>query len=661
MPLKVRNRFCEVALCGWAEPFAGLGRALGLPDERPALRAAWRSLLVNQAHDSICGCSIDDVHKQMEGRYQTSEGLASETAARALERLAGLGPTRRARWDDGIDVAVWNPSPHPRTDIVRFAMDGHPVFMIGNAGEEIHSLVMASLLHAGITVDGEPARVVVADDPGRVRMVPEQDPWEIEFVAKDVPPFGWRRYRLKPGPSAPSADDDGRRIAVGDLAVEVHNDGTLSVSSGGHTWSGLMGVEDIGDRGDTYDFDPVAGPGLALDDVRIGRSRHANGVEELSVRRVLSIPSGLAESRDARAETTTPLVLSALIRLVPGTARVDLDVTVDNAAEDHRLRLRFPTGETECWAATTFDVAVRTPEAADDEGWVHPAPATFPHQGWLSAGGLTVGAPGLPEAELTADGTIAVTLLRSVGWLSLMDLRSRPIPAGPGIPAPGAQCLGRFRTQLHLWLGHHRPGELARLALDAEVGFRAVAAGPSVMVEPGHSLLALEPSSLVLSACKPAEEGDGLVLRVLNVGDETSTAVLRLGVPVRSASSVRLDETPDGKAIEVDGPTVTFPVPAHGLHSVLLTLEPPAPPAARAARLEAIVMQAALDAHYKQHPEARPSLADLAIAAAELDGHPLATQPEELRRAADEIVQRHPDAEADDVLLWAEARAATSA
>jgi hypothetical protein len=54
-------------------------------------------------------------------------------------------------------------------------------------------------------------------------------------------------------------------------------------------------------------------------------------------------------------------------------------------------------------------------------------------------------------------------------------------------------------------------------------------------------------------------------------------------------------------------------------------------------------------------------LADLAIAAAELDGHPLATQPEELRRAADEIVQRHPDAEADDVLLWAEARAATSA
>jgi len=76
------------------------------------------------------------------------------------------------------------------------------------------------------------------------------------------------------------------------------------------------------------------------------------------------------------------------------------------------------------------------------------------------------------------------------------------------------------------------------------------------------------------------------------------------------------------------------------------------------ATLEAIVMQAALDGHYAQHPEARPALADLAIAAAEIDGHPLADQPDLLRRAAAEIITRHPGADADDVVLWAEARAA---
>jgi hypothetical protein len=73
--------------------------------------------------------------------------------------------------------------------------------------------------------------------------------------------------------------------------------------------------------------------------------------------------------------------------------------------------------------------------------------------------------------------------------------------------------------------------------------------------------------------------------------------------------------------------------------------------------LEAIVMQAVLDDHYKQHPQARPDLGDLAVAAAQLDGHPLAAQPERLRQAAAEIARSHPDASPDDVLLWAEARA----
>jgi hypothetical protein len=83
--------------------------------------------------------------------------------------------------------------------------------------------------------------------------------------------------------------------------------------------------------------------------------------------------------------------------------------------------------------------------------------------------------------------------------------------------------------------------------------------------------------------------------------------------------------------------------------------------AALRARLEAIVMQAALDDHYVRNPDARPSLGDLAVAAAELDGHPLAAQPEKLHQAAAEIVETHPDARPEDVVLWAEARALPAA
>lgn len=83
--------------------------------------------------------------------------------------------------------------------------------------------------------------------------------------------------------------------------------------------------------------------------------------------------------------------------------------------------------------------------------------------------------------------------------------------------------------------------------------------------------------------------------------------------------------------------------------------------AALRAALEAAVMQAALDEHYAVHPRSRPDLGDLAVAAAELDGHPLAAEPGRLRRAAAEIVEKHPGATPDEVVLWAEARALPAA
>lgn len=68
-------------------------------------------------------------------------------------------------------------------------------------------------------------------------------------------------------------------------------------------------------------------------------------------------------------------------------------------------------------------------------------------------------------------------------------------------------------------------------------------------------------------------------------------------------------------------------------------------------------MQAALDAHYAQHPTARPSLAEVALALAAQDNSPMAGRPDIIRRAAEEVTARH----ADDVLLWAEAQHAVGA
>ncbi len=69
--------------------------------------------------------------------------------------------------------------------------------------------------------------------------------------------------------------------------------------------------------------------------------------------------------------------------------------------------------------------------------------------------------------------------------------------------------------------------------------------------------------------------------------------------------------------------------------------------------LEAAAQRAVLDAHYEAHPEARPDLAEIALATAQLDGHPLEQQPELVRRAAAEIVAVIDDPTPDEVLSYA--------
>jgi len=77
-------------------------------------------------------------------------------------------------------------------------------------------------------------------------------------------------------------------------------------------------------------------------------------------------------------------------------------------------------------------------------------------------------------------------------------------------------------------------------------------------------------------------------------------------------------------------------------------------------RVEAFAQSLALEEHFAAHPHARPTLGDLAIAAAELDGHPLADHHELIRQCADEVAVIRPDANGEDVLLYATGRQAVT-
>src|SRR5690606_4465477 len=111
-PQKRREFENDRLLARYLEPLAAWLAALGGDPDPGRIAFAWRVALENHPHDSVCGCSIDAVHEQMETRYQRVHEIATahlETVTRALGREiaappGGFGPGARGA------LAVWNPN-----------------------------------------------------------------------------------------------------------------------------------------------------------------------------------------------------------------------------------------------------------------------------------------------------------------------------------------------------------------------------------------------------------------------------------------------------------------------------------------------------------------------------------------------------------------------
>ncbi len=570
LPLKLANRHAETTLLATTEPMAVLASLFGLPDERASLRAAWKSLLKNQAHDSIGGCSIDRVHIQMLPRYFAAQSLADETAKRIMERLAGQQQARQTPMSDPIEVAVFNPSPYVRSGVARLSLDAGPALAPTLEGTTYHPVLAANKPEGGYTADGASVRFVVGDSDGRFFFDVHQHAVDLEIPVSNIPAFGYKRLVLQATAHADETVDDGTRIGNQHLQLELEQAGTVTLICSGNSYRGLMTVEDLGDRGDSYDADILPDDGCCeLLRCKHRRCIHPNGTQVLEVERLFRLPRELNDERSGRGAEQTGVRLTTDYILYPDSDTLKVRVRLKNTAKDHRLRLLFPTAKAvaQFSYATTFDTAITAITKPDTSAWMHPAPSTFVHQGWVSLNGLTVVAAGLPEAEVGEDGTLAITLLRSIGWLSRPDLNTRPGPAGPVIPVDNAQCLETIEAELNLFAGT----DVVK-AQQCEVPLVAVIAGSKPLLQPDHSMLQLHSDSLLMTAFKPAEQGDDFILRLLNPGATIATGELQLGFDASSVHVSSLDEQHTIAAVElIAGRRFSVELAPHKIQTLRLT------------------------------------------------------------------------------------------
>ena len=308
--------------------------------------------------------------------------------------------------------------------------------------------------------------------------------YRLRFVDR-LPGCGLRVYRIARGPARAEPALRAERLPGGGAVIEneqvrleARGDGRLRCidrQSGAVVEDALRLVSE-GDRGDEYNFDPVPGgerveaPARAR--VRLGPVSEAE--VSLAIDARYRVPAALAPGRDARARRRVWLPVRLRLRLSRGLPRVAVEIDLDNTARDHRLRahVRAPFSASRFEVESAFEIATRpiAPEPASF-GSEHPAEfpiGATPQRGFATIAegsrALTVANRGCAEVEAVreAEGStsLALTLLRAVGWLSRGDLALRRVHAGPALETPGAQGLGPHRVEFGFWL--HADGDPQR-------------------------------------------------------------------------------------------------------------------------------------------------------------------------------------------------------
>jgi alpha-mannosidase len=561
MDIKAAAARAERALERHAEPFAALH---GTAWPQDFLDVAWTRVLENSAHDSVCGCSADPVSAQVLVRYAEAEQVANELVREAFAGACAETPR------GGIVVA--NPSPFARHDLIEVdvplpeeweevsleLVDGTraPAQELERNVPELHRVrlpgaeipeLLQRRLHGrelfgrwlnGFRIDEGPTLVIDLDtvqdplwlDVSAVRSELEAAAlaqpaleWEVSFRTRPrrrllarvpAPPLGWTAAR--PAEGATSTEHAvraaERSLDNGLIAVDVAGDGTFSVGA----TAGLGRIVRGGDVGDSYNYGPPSDDVLVSEpesvEVQTGETGPLRGT--VSITRTYRWPP----------DHLVPVRTDVELRAAEPFVRVRISFL--NPAEDQRIRVHLPLPRTadRSYAEGQYAVVERPPVAEGGYGEV-PLP-TYPAGSFAAAGGLAVLLEHVSEYELLDGRELALTVLRSTGWISRNQHPYREDPAGPELAIPDAQLRGpwSFAFALYPYEGE-RPGpdvlEQAERYRLPFLTFAGAAESGALQEREGP---ALEGEGVVLAALR--RRGEQLEARIVNETDEPRSALV---------------------------------------------------------------------------------------------------------------------------------------
>jgi mannosylglycerate hydrolase len=581
------NARAERVLLRDTEPWSALASRRG-PTKRAFVEEAWRTLLTAQPHDTLCGCSIDDVADAMELRLRSSTLQADGIRDDAILDLIGHDPVAardaRDRWRSV--VLVRNAAPRPRSGVAIIEIEEFVADVPVGPGSAAPPVVPPTLRKRRPNVAGLSSMQVLSrgtrysrtESP---RHYPDNDLVSVTRVAAwihEAPPYGIVSYpvggnEVAARTGAPRVTTSATTLENALLAIGVSADGTVSLEhkESGRRIESLLELTDEADVGDLYT------PAPRLRDVKT-EFRGVRRMRGGPLRGELALRYRVIDASAARRRTDVHVNLRLI--LDAGAPFLRIAVAGTNHRKWHRTRLavRSDVSSPSVWADAAFGAVNRERALISDaEALVEHAPPTAPLHRYVSlfsvSGGCTVFSDGLGEYEATYDGSVAITLVRAVGELSRNDLPERPGHAGWPTPTPKAQCIGPFEANFGVMLhGPRLPATIDAIerAADDLLCPLTGATLRSALELPSRVLgVELTGTGLAFSALKESESGEWLVLRCVNLRDDEVDGSWMLPFDIQEARLARLDETIIGDIV-TSNRTLTFRAAPRAIVTILV-------------------------------------------------------------------------------------------
>ena len=357
-----------------------------------AVEYAYKLLLQNQAHDSICGCSTDEVHQENIIRYKKIMQIANTI----IEEI-------RFEQKDNIAISFIN---EDKYKILEYKQSLYP-----SAGQ--------------ITEKEQGFDTTLLNDTQRIPVT--EDYTSIYTVLKEFNSDG-----------TPSDLDTGNNyLGNSNIRIEITN-GQIDLYEGKNVYRNFIEFIRYKDEGDTYNNCPDP-----EDYGETAKIRSARVIMNGDLRAAIKIDTSFFSITVSLNKKSKLLNFKInwvnLLSNKKWQVRFNLNKSVkETYSEDLNMLIKRKFDP-------NYDMRKNLPEQKGLEAKTN----TAPMQRFVWTNGFGVITKGLCEYEVYKD-TLSITLLRSIGIISKPDNKARTTPAGPPIKVPEAQQLGENSAEFSI-------------------------------------------------------------------------------------------------------------------------------------------------------------------------------------------------------------------